>query len=71
MGLVYPNAACNITATCAVGGDGGCFSHGNLDMVKRHFITLDLTINGSSTYQIPDSSLYGQDIVEAPLNSLG
>jgi hypothetical protein len=66
MGAVYKNSRCNIAATWAEDGNGGCFTRS-----KPMVLTLDLEPVGSMEVQLQPRTLFYDDLMEAPLNRRG
>jgi hypothetical protein len=67
MGAIYRNASCNIAASSAVGGNGGCFA----TKKKPEEITLYAGRHRPIEYEINSGLPYYNDIVDAPLNQRG
>ncbi|OQV07875.1 hypothetical protein CLAIMM_12234 [Cladophialophora immunda] len=67
MGQVYQGACCNIAATWAKNGDGGCF----IQTRTPTLITLDLEPSQPTPYEVFLWTFYYEELVEAPLNQRG
>lgn len=66
MGSIYEGASCNIAATWAPDGDGGCFT-------KKETRTISLNYPPGRTweYYVHSDLLYYEDLMEARLNTRG
>jgi len=67
MRSVYKGACCNIAATWAANGDGGCF----IPIRAPTLITLDLGLGQPIAYEVLLATFYYDDLVKAPLNTRG
>jgi hypothetical protein len=67
MRSVYKGACCDIAATWAANGDGGCF----IPIRAPTLITLDLGLGQPIAYEVSLKTQYYDDLVEAPLNTRG
>lgn len=71
MGLIYGRATCNIAASSAWDGEGGCFNISDPARRIPTSISLGYALEGSTEYQISDLWGYNDDITDAPLNRRG
>ena len=71
MGSIYSNAHCNIAATWASDSSQGCFNERDPSIVTPATVVVDPGTKSSTKYRIFRSTMYPDDISDAPLNCRG